>query len=99
MPLHEKRCRLQWLDAVRMKGSANAAWNGAVKPSGLIKKYGDRVKNRRGGAPEGAPAALKRQAGRLPKGAPLFCAVRRSASLRGGRRKTRAKARKEDKTG
>src|ERR1051325_5332693 len=39
-----------------MKGSANAAWNGAVKPSGPIKKYGDRVKNRRGGAPGGARA-------------------------------------------
>src|ERR1043165_4662847 len=40
----------------RMKGSANAAWNGAVKPSGPIKKYGDRVKNRRSGAPGGARA-------------------------------------------
>ena len=37
----------------RMKGSANAAWNGVVKPSGPTKKYGDRVKNRRGGAPGG----------------------------------------------
>src|SRR5688572_30693497 len=41
---------------VRMKGSANAAWNGVVKPSGPIKKYGDRVKNRRCGAPGGARA-------------------------------------------
>ena len=40
----------------RMKGSANAAWNGVVKPSGPTKKYGGRVKNRRGGAPGGARA-------------------------------------------
>ena len=40
----------------RMKGSANAAWNGVVKPSGPTKKYGDRVKNRRSGAPGGARA-------------------------------------------
>jgi len=40
----------------RMKGSANAAWNGVVKPSGPTKKYGDRVKNRRGGAPGGVRA-------------------------------------------
>jgi hypothetical protein len=39
-----------------MKGSANAAWNGVVKPSGPIKKYGDRVKNRRCGAPGGVRA-------------------------------------------
>ena len=39
-----------------MKGSANAAWNGVVKPSGPIKKCGGRVKNRRGGAPGGARA-------------------------------------------
>ena len=40
----------------RMKGSANAAWNGAVKPSGPTTKSGDRVKSRRGGAPGGARA-------------------------------------------
>jgi hypothetical protein len=39
-----------------MKGSANAAWNGAVKPSGPTKKYGDRVKNRHSGAPGGERA-------------------------------------------
>src|SRR5256885_15903118 len=39
-----------------MKCSANAAWNGVVKPSGPTKKYGDRVKNRRCGAPGGARA-------------------------------------------
>jgi hypothetical protein len=38
------------------------------KPSGPIKKYGDRVKNRRGGAPEGARAFAKAR-GRLRKGA------------------------------
>src|ERR1043166_2703632 len=63
-----------------MKGSANAAWNGAVKPSGPIKKHGGRVKNRRGGAPGGARAShearrrLSRGVNLLPKrrpGAPL----------------------------
>src|ERR1051325_3020330 len=55
----------------RMKGSANAAWNGAVKPSGPIKKYGDRVKNRRGGAPGGARAGEQRHAA-PPSGARLL---------------------------
>src|ERR1051325_1868225 len=50
-----------------MKGSANAAWNGAVKPSGPIKKYGDRVKNRRGGAPGGA------RAGHTARGTSIRC--------------------------
>src|SRR5437016_1450125 len=42
----------------RMKGSANAAWItlSGEKPSGPIKKYGDRVKSRRCGAPGGARA-------------------------------------------
>jgi len=57
------------------------------KPSGPIKKYGDRVKNRRGGAPEGARALAKAR-GRLHQGAQLLPApFRRSASLRGGKKK------------
>jgi len=51
-----------------MKGSANAAWNGVVKPSGPTQKYGDRDKSRRGGAPEGAPAG-NAAGGRLRWGA------------------------------
>src|SRR5882672_10941178 len=51
------------------------------KPSGPIKKYGDRVKNRRGGAPGGALAGHT-AGGRLPKRCPLIPApFRRSASL------------------
>ena len=64
----------------RMKGSANAAWNGVVKPSGPTKKYGDRVKNRRCGAPGGARVPVTRRA--APQGADLRrCAFRRSAPL------------------
>src|ERR1051325_8489586 len=51
----------------RMKGSANAAWNGAVKPSGPVKKNGDRVKNRRGGAPGGARARSQEHAAPLTR--------------------------------
>ncbi len=81
----------------RMKGSINAAWNGAVKPSGPVKKHGDRVKNRRGGAPEGAPA--EPSAGGAPsKGAPMFCAVPAPRLPQGRQRTTRAKTRKQDKT-
>src|ERR1051325_1732737 len=81
----------------RMKGSANAAWNGAVKPSGPVKKYGDRVKNRRGGAPEGARAGNAAR-GRLRK--VPYVTLRRSGAPppSRGNNKARAKARKQDKT-
>jgi hypothetical protein len=63
-----------------MKGSANAAWNGVVKPSGPIKKYGGRVKNRRGGAPGGARAGNTAR-GRLREVPSLTCAVPALRSL------------------
>ena len=64
----------------RMKGSANAAWNGVVKPSGPTKKYGDRVKNRRGGAPGGARAGHTAR-GRLREVPSVICAVPALRSL------------------
>ena len=63
-----------------MKGSANAAWNGAVKPSGPIKKCGGRVKNRRGGAPGGARAGHTAR-GRLREVPNVTCAVPALRSL------------------
>jgi hypothetical protein len=58
-----------------MKGSANCCLDnvGAIPPV-RRKKYGDRAQNRRGGAPEGAPAV--HSAGGAPSlGALTYCAV------------------------
>jgi hypothetical protein len=65
------------------------------KPSGPIKKYGDRVKNRRGGAPEGAPAGL----GRRAPSTSAQCTCAPSALRLPREANGRAKARKQDRTG
>src|SRR5262245_40800126 len=64
--------RLQWLGQRRMKGSANAAWiTWGASLRSVERRHGDRAQNRRGGAPEGAPA-LARVGGRLLKRCPSY---------------------------
>src|SRR3954471_22526309 len=83
-----------------MNGSANAAWiTWESTLLGPAKKYGGCVKNSRGGAPGGAPAARKRRAGAFPKVPMLFAPIRRSASLREAKGRHRAKARKREQDG
>src|SRR5207302_3746787 len=83
----------------RVKGQGNAAWiaDGGDARVRSIVSNGGIAKNRRGGAPEGAPAPRTGRRGAFAKVPRLPCAIPALRLPQGGNKKTRAGPGKTDR--